>query len=142
MSKSSKTLIVYFSFDDGANREVERLRREIKADIIKLEPVKPYPSEYTKRLAMIEREFQQGKLPQIKTTLPNLQKYREIYLGYPPVFGNRLPSIIHSFFSSFDLRGKTIIPFSEIVEEPLRATLCEMNELAQKDEVKLVNREV
>lgn len=47
MSKSSKTLIVYFSFDDGANREVERLRREIKADIIKLEPVKPYPSEYT-----------------------------------------------------------------------------------------------
>lgn len=90
---------------------------------------------------MIEREFQQGKLPQIKTTLPNLQKYREIYLGYPPVFGNRLPSIIHSFFSSFDLRGKTIIPFSEIVEEPLRATLCEMNELAQKYEVKLVNRE-
>ena len=85
MSKSSKTLIVYFSFDDGANREVERLRRKIDADIIKLEPVKPYPSEYTKRLAMIEREFQQGKLPQIKTTLPNLQKYREIYLGYPPV---------------------------------------------------------
>jgi len=141
MSKSSTILIVYFSFDDGANLEVERLRRKTKADIIKLEPENPYPSDYVERLTMIEREFQRGDLPRIKTCLPNLNDYHEIYLGYPPIFGNRLPSIIHSFFASFDLKGKTVIPFSEIVEEPLRATLCEMNELAQKYKVKLVNRE-
>lgn len=139
---SRNILIVYFSFSDNIASEVKRLCYEKDADLIRLEPRNPYPEKYDERRIVIEKEIRLHHVPELKTQIPDLKKYNEIYLGYPSVFGSHIPMIVHAFFSSFNLEGKTVIPFSEVIEEPLRATMCEITELAQKHGVKIEKREI
>ena len=37
--------------------------------------------------------------------------YDVIYLGYP-IWWGKAPTIIHTFIESYDLKGKTLVPFA------------------------------
>ena len=45
-----------------------------------------------------------------QATVPNIDSYEVIFLGFP-IWGMTAPSVIRSFLSSHDLSEKTVVPF-------------------------------
>lgn len=48
--------------------------------------------------------------PAISSKLENIENYDTIFIGYPIWWGT-MPKIINTFLESYDLSGKTIMPF-------------------------------
>lgn len=49
--------------------------------------------------------------PEIKEKLTNMADYDVIYVGFP-IWWYIAPTIINTFLESYDLSGKTIVPFA------------------------------
>ena len=49
--------------------------------------------------------------PEIERIRDNMQDYNTIYLGFP-IWWYIAPTIINTFLESYDLTGKTIVPFA------------------------------
>ena len=48
--------------------------------------------------------------PEIEGTVENMDDYDTIFIGYPNWWGD-MPMIVYNFLESYDLSGKTIVPF-------------------------------
>ena len=48
--------------------------------------------------------------PEIAGTVDNMDDYDTIFIGYPNWWGD-MPMIVYNFLESYDLSGKTIVPF-------------------------------
>ena len=48
--------------------------------------------------------------PKIKNRLENIESYDHLFIGFPIWYGD-YPMIIQTFIESYNLTGKTIIPF-------------------------------
>ena len=108
---NGKTLIVYFSHT-GTTREVAAYLHElVGGDIAELIPAVPYPEGYSDALDPAKREQREKARPAIKNTIDGIESYDVIYLGYPIWWGT-VPMIINTFLESYDLSGKTIVPFA------------------------------
>ena len=51
-----------------------------------------------------------GERPELKQTIDNIEEYDTIFIGYP-IWWHTTPAPVNSFLESYDLSGKTIIPF-------------------------------
>ncbi|WP_319402921.1 flavodoxin [uncultured Anaeromusa sp.] len=81
------------------------------ADLFRIEPKTPYPTEH-KKLVTLAKEEQQNKVrPALAANVENLDQYKVVFLGYPNWWGD-MPMVVYSFLESHDLSGKTIIPFN------------------------------
>lgn len=49
--------------------------------------------------------------PAIANTVENIEQYDVIYIGFP-IWWYVAPTIINTFLESYDLSGKTVIPFA------------------------------
>lgn len=49
--------------------------------------------------------------PAIELTLPTMDDYDTIYLGFP-IWWYIAPTIINTFLETYDMTGKTIVPFA------------------------------
>lgn len=47
----------------------------------------------------------------VSSTVDNWDKYDTVFIGYPNWWGD-MPMIMYTFFDTYDLSGKTIIPFN------------------------------
>ena len=83
-----------------------------KADIFKIDPVVPYPTDYDECLQVATDEMNNNKRPEFKNanTL-NLANYDTIILGYPIWWGN-VPMMINTFLETYDFSGKTVYLFN------------------------------
>lgn len=48
--------------------------------------------------------------PAISGSVGNMDEYDVVFLGYP-IWWGRAPKIVYTFLESYDLSGKTIVPF-------------------------------
>lgn len=81
------------------------------ADIFRIEPEKPYPTEHSTLVDLASDEQQNKVRPAIKNKIENIDDYDVIFIGYPNWWGD-MPMILYTFFESYDLSGKTVIPFN------------------------------
>lgn len=81
------------------------------ADIFRIEPETPYPTDYDTLVSLMQTEQNEGARPVIKDHVENIEEYDTIFLGYPNWWDD-IPMILYSFLEEYDLSGKTIIPFS------------------------------
>lgn len=81
------------------------------ADIFRIEPRTPYPTDHTTLVAQAREEQSNSFRPAIQDTVNNMDEYDVIYLGYPNWWGD-MPMILYSFLEQYDLSGKTIVPFN------------------------------
>lgn len=81
------------------------------ADIFRIEPETPYPTDHTTLVAQARKEQAQSFRPALKANVQNLEDYDVVFVGYPNWWGN-MPMIMYSFFEQNDFSGKTIIPFN------------------------------
>ncbi|MDE5908276.1 MAG: NAD(P)H-dependent oxidoreductase [Lachnospiraceae bacterium] len=115
----SNILVAYFSLADEQYEVgvVEKGNTQIVAKIIadqtgadtfSIESTVAYPTTYD-GLLEISRE-EENNPPEIAGTVENMDDYNIIFIGYPIWWGD-LPAIVKVFLESYDLSGKTVIPF-------------------------------
>lgn len=116
-----KSLIVYFS-RAGENYSVGvvstgntavmggYIHELTKSDVFVIEPETPYPSNYDEMRNVSQQETADNARPKIKNALDKLQDYPVVFVGSPIWYGAP-PMIMRTFYETYDLSGKTIIPF-------------------------------
>lgn len=108
-NSGSRVLVLYFSMSGNTETVANFIHDEVGGDIIKLETVQTYPSDYDTLVDYAQEEQRQNARPELKTTV-NIEDYDTIFLGYPNWWGD-MPMSIYTFLDDYDLSGKTIAPF-------------------------------
>lgn len=119
---TGKTLIVYFSrkgynypnqwLETGNTARVASHIADLTCGgLFELVPVVPYPDDYQEAVALSREEYDNNARPAIKNTIENLDEYDTLFVG-GPVWHGAMPMIIRTFYETYDLSGKTIVPFS------------------------------
>lgn len=124
VTDSSKTLIVYFSkrgvnynqgvLDKGNTEVVAEYIEEITgADVFRIMPDKEYEKiqDYDELVKLTKSEHDNNERPAFKGKINDIGKYDTIFIG-SPVWWYTFPQVIYTFLDSYDLNGKTIIPFT------------------------------
>lgn len=108
--EKEKTLVVYYSRSNNTKSLAETVHSISGGDIARIEPVNPYPENYSECLAQVREEQAEDYRPPITVDLNSIEQYDTILLGFP-IWYNSLPTPVVTFLTSYDLSGKTIIPF-------------------------------
>ena len=122
--KDKKNLVAYYSrrgmnYVNGniVNLEVgntEVVAGKIEAltgsDIFRIETIKIYPEDYNETTEVAQQEKNDNARPALTATIPDMDEYEVIYLGYPIWWGT-FPMAVYTFLESYDFTGKTIVPF-------------------------------
>ena len=80
------------------------------ADLFEIKPETPYPTTYQELLDVSQQEMADNARPEIVGTVDNMADYDTIFIGYPNWWGD-MPMIVYNFLESYELSGKTIVPF-------------------------------
>lgn len=111
----SKVLVAYFSASGVTARVAERLAEAIGADIFSIEPSVPYSKadlDWTNKQSRSSIEMNDpSSRPAIKEVRDNMGDYDTLFVGFP-IWWYVAPTIINTFLESYDLHGKTVIPFA------------------------------
>lgn len=109
-----KTLIVYFSWSTSGNTEkmATYIQEQTGGDLLKLEPLNPYPTDYEEcgDVALVERD--ENARPKIANLPESISEYDTVFVGYP-IWWHTAPMIIGTFLESYDLTGVEIYPFTQ-----------------------------
>ncbi len=111
----NKTLVAYFSASGVTAKLAENLAEAIGADIFEIEPKEPYTradSDWTNKQSRSSLEMNDpSSRPAIRESRDNMDDYDTIFVGFP-IWWYIAPTIINTFLESYNLSGKTIIPFA------------------------------
>ena len=107
---SGSSLVVYFSWSGNTRNVAEEIGRQTGADLFELVPATPYSEDYDTVLEEAQDEQSRKARSEISDTIEGFENYDVIYLGYPIWYGDA-PMVIYTFLESYDLSGKTIVPF-------------------------------
>ena len=80
------------------------------ADLFKIEQKVPYSADYKECVAEAREDLKNNARPELTNKLDSIDKYEEIYLGYPNYCGT-MPMAVYTFLECYDFTGKTIHPF-------------------------------
>lgn len=111
----SKKLVAYFSASGVTAKVAERLSESIGADLHEITPKVRYTDadlDWRDKTSRSSIEMSNpASRPEIERIRDNMQDYDTIYLGFP-IWWYIAPTIINTFLESYDLTGKTIVPFA------------------------------
>ena len=88
----------------------QEVQRIAGGDLFRIEPVHPYPSNYTECTEVALAERDSNARPEIANRVENFEDYDLVFLGCP-VWWHTAPMIISTFAESYDFEGKTVVPF-------------------------------
>lgn len=120
-----KILVAYFSWGGTTQRMAEQIQKITDADMFRIEPVVPYPTEYTPCTEVAREEKDNNARPAIKNKVMNWNDYDIVFIGCP-VWWWTTPMIIHTFCESYDFTGKTVVPFCTYAATYRDETLAEI----------------
>lgn len=86
------------------------IQQAVGGDLLRIETVEEYPLEHEALVDFAAEEQEAGARPALATQIENLEQYDTIFLGYPNWWGD-MPQALYTFLESYDLSGKSIIPF-------------------------------
>ena len=105
-----KVLIAYYSWSGNTKALAEEIHKQVGGDLIPIVPSIPYSETYAVTVAKAKQEQLSNARPAIKTTIPNVEQYDMVLLGYPNWWGS-YPMMIATFAEKHNLDGKKIAPF-------------------------------
>ena len=128
----SKRLVAYFSASGVTAKVAENLADAIGADIFEIQPEVPYTKADLnwmdkKARSTIEMSDPTSR-PAIAAKCNNMDEYDTIFLGFP-IWWYVAPTIINTFLESYNLKGKTIIPFATSGGSGMGRTVDELRKL-------------
>ena len=118
--KDRNVLVAFYSRtgDNYAVGNISKGNTHIVAEMIadktggrlfEIEPVNPYPEDYTECTEVAKREKDEDARPAIKNDIA-VEDYDVIFIGYPIWWGDA-PMPVHTFIDKHKWEGKTVIPF-------------------------------
>lgn len=98
---------------EKGNTEImaEHIAELTGGDLYCITTIDPYPEDYQSMLTRAREELDSNARPELAGDLPDLSQYDIIFIGYP-IWHASTPRPILSFLESYDLTGKTVIPFN------------------------------
>jgi flavodoxin len=109
-SPDKKVLVVYYSRSGNTREMANQIHGMVGGDIVELQTVNPYPTEYRATTEQARRELDSGYKPPLTTKVANLASYDVIFVGSPCWWGT-FAAPVKTFLSDSDLSGKTLVPF-------------------------------
>lgn len=125
---NGKILVAYFSWGGTTQRMAQEIVRQTGADLFRIEPVVPYPTEYTPCTEVAREEKDSNARPAIASEVENWSDYDTVFIGCP-VWWWTTPMIICTFTESYDFKGKTVVPFCTYAATYRDETLARIVEL-------------
>lgn len=107
---SKKTLVIYYSRSGNTKQIADYISEKIGGDVVRLETVRTYPSNYDEMLDTAKEEQRNGGRPELKNKNINITNYDTIFLGYP-IWWGEIATPVYTFLDEYDLSGKKIAPF-------------------------------
>lgn len=145
--KDKKSLIIYFSradenyfggemrYVDKGNTEViaEYIKDIVGADMFKVEPLNPYPSNYMECIEEAKVRTREHNAP-IKENIPDISEYEVIYVGSPIYWGG-MPEELFTALKGHDYNGKIIRPFTTHEGSGLSGVQRQLSEICAPAEI-------
>ena len=111
----SRKLVAYFSASGVTAKVAENLSEAIGADLFEIAPAVLYTKadlDWTEKNSRSTIEMNDpASRPVIAGKRDNMDEYDTIFVGFP-IWWYVAPTIINTFLESYDLTGKTVIPFA------------------------------
>ena len=111
----SKRLVAFFSASGNTKKIAQTLAEAAGADLYEITPRVAYTSadlNWMDKKSRSSVEMKDKKIrPELGGESLDIDPYDEIVLGFP-IWWYVAPTIINTFLESYDLTGKTIIPFA------------------------------
>ena len=111
---ADSTLVVYFSCTGNTKAVSEKIADICSADIYEIVPAEPYTSadiNYNDDNCRANREMNdESSRPAIGSQPIDISGYDAVFIGYPIWWGT-MPRIFNTFLDTYDLSGKTVMPF-------------------------------
>lgn len=121
----SRKLVAYFSASGVTKKLAERISKIVGADLHEIVPKEIYTDEDLNWMNENSRSSIEMKnksfRPEIANKINNIDDYDTIYVGFP-IWWYVAPTIINTFLESYNLTGKTIIPFATSGESLMGST--------------------
>lgn len=112
--KQKKVLVVYFSATGTTKSAAKKVKKATGGTLYQIKAADAYTSadlDYSNDDCRANVEQQDETVrPEIKGKVKNIRKYDVIFVGYPIWWGKE-PMIIRTFLESYNLKGKTVVPF-------------------------------
>ena len=109
-----RVLVAYFSATGNTKAAAKKVKMASGGTLYRIRPQKAYTKadlNYNNSNSRATKEQSDESVrPAIKGKVRNIRKYDTIFIGYP-IWWGREPKVIRTFLESYNLKGKTIIPF-------------------------------
>lgn len=109
-AQEKKILVAYFSWSGNTQHVAEYIARQTGATLFRIDPAKPYPTDYTPCTEVAKAEKEQNARPAIKNKVDDWDSYDTVFIGYPIWWGIAAWPV-DGFVEANDFTGKTVIPF-------------------------------
>lgn len=110
-----RILVAYFSATGTTARAAEKVAAATGGELYAITPAKPYTAAdldwHDKQSRSSVEMKDAGARPEMQGKKENIADYDVIFIGYP-IWWDLAPRIIDTFIESYDLKGKTVIPFA------------------------------
>lgn len=145
--KDKKSIVIYFSradenyfggemkYVDKGNTEViaEYIKDIVGADMFKVEPVNPYPSNYMECIEEAKVRTREHNAP-INENIPDISNYEVVYVGSPIYWGG-MPEELFTALKGLDFTGKIVRPFTTHEGSGLSGVPRQLKEICRGAEV-------
>ena len=129
----SKVLVAYFSCTGSTESIADHIGDALGVTPYRITPEVPYTSDdlnYNDSTTRATREQNDPDArPAIAGTVENMADYDVIFLGYP-IWWGQAPKIMYTFVESYDLSGKTIVPFCTSGSSPIGSRAANLSRSA------------
>jgi len=129
-----KILIAYFSQTGTTEKAAKKIQELTKGDIVEIKTVTPYPNGYKELTDVSKKEKEENSRPKLTTQVENMDDYDVIFVGYP-IWYHTAPMAIDTFLESYNLSGKTVVPFCTSVSSDIGESMEAINNLCDKANV-------
>ena len=111
--KEGSASAAYAGYIEKGNTAIlaEVIAEATGGDLFAISTVTPYPDDYATMLQAAQDEINADARPELAGTVENMDDYDIIFIGYP-IWHGKMPQAIYTFLESYDLTGKTVIPFN------------------------------
>lgn len=128
--QGKKVLVAYYSWSGHTKAVAEQIQQETGADIVELQPAKPYPTDYQECVQLAKEEMNNNARPAVATKVDNMDEYDVVFVGYP-IWWGKAPMFVYTFLEGYNFDGKTIVPFCTSGGSPIDGSLPDIQTAAK-----------
>lgn len=108
--KGSRILIIYYSHTGITKGIAEKIGEKTGGNVVVIETVKTYPSEYSALIEEAKRELHKNDLPELKEDPPDMSPYDLVLVG-GPVWWYTVSTPVMKLLTLTDFAGKKVAAF-------------------------------